>query len=681
MLSAKWEMLKMHFRHIILIVLLSIYGLSKENKVLESQPEILFEYKNLNKVQNEIALQVKFNNAVLYLEQEKYVKAIKLFKQTQKLLKIPSFLNIGIAYFKLNSQNNAYLYLKKIYDVKEVASEDPYSYMSASYYLFKLTNDKKFMEDIIKLASKKKRLNEYTKRLVVDVYIELEQYAKALAVLKDMKYPLDLKIALLYIKLKKYDKALKYLDKSLKIATDDNLTNKILWIKVFADLKSNSLSRLENDISLIIKRKRIYHTHIEMPIKLYFNKNRFMAKEYFDMITKFDVNRKIDFIFYFAPYIFTDNDAIKLEENKAFILKNNENFEDLDIMMNYNKEFIKIIKQDPIHRATQLQNMLDKKYDTQPYEYYNLGLSYAQIDDFNKAHKYFKKAYNLTKGNKLYAAMTLISAKRIKIRIPKNDKEKIIKNLLSKSGIYHYFGQYIYKVIYDTSYIPKEETLTTKFKKSIFFRALYFLDAVDKKGILRNEPLLVEFDKDPLVYMLNLIARNESESDYQYISRIQDNMPTKLNNIFIKGPLIITRFYLDILKAMGMLHVADLNIDIDTSATYYRTKALVQLYNGNPKSTISIIEHLQKEYNLEDRYTYFLLIAAMIETGDVENAFITLTLAQQLLTHDVDVEFLIGLKLLQDFKIGSSMQYLQNKYSGDLIDFKLEGLDKLLKEL
>ena len=177
------------------------------------------------------------------------------------------------------------------------------------------------------------------------------------------------------------------------------------------------------------------------------------------------------------------------------------------------------------------------------------------------------------------------------------------------------------------------------------------------------------------------MARDDTESDYQYISRIQDSIPLDYNNIFIKGPLIITRYYLDSLKAFGILHAAKLDIEADTSATYYRTKALVQLYNGNPKATVSIIEYLQDQYNLEDRYTYLLQAAALIENGEIENASVTLALAQQVLKSDADVNFLIGLRFLQELKINSAMKNFKYPYNGELIDFKLIGFDKFLKEL
>jgi hypothetical protein len=663
------------------ILIFHIILFSKESKIIESQPEILFEYKKLNRQQNKIALQVKFNNAVLYLEQEKYISAIRLFKQTQKILKIPSFLNIGIAYYKLKSLNNAYLYLNKIYQMKEIATQDPYSYMSATYYLFKLTNNKKYIDEIIKISKKLEKFSEPIKRLVVNVYIKLKQYKNGLKILKTMDEKLFLKIALVQIKLKLYEQAIISLDKALKISTNDTLTNKILWIKTFTDLKANNFKKLEDDIAKIQHRRRIFKTHLTMPLKLYFNKNKYLAKDYFNSIVKFNINRKIDFIFYFAPYIFVDNDAIQVDGGMAFLLKNDLNVKKLDKMVGFNKYFINIIKKDPIEKTTLLQKYIDKRYLVQDYEYYNLALSYAQIDNFHKAYKYFYRAYNLNRSNKLYAAMTLLSAKRVNIRMNEVVKEKIIKNLLSKDGLYNYFSKFIYRIIFDNKLIPKKQTLSYKYKKSIFYRALYFLDHVNETGIEETEPLLIEYYKDPLIYMFSLIARQKNESDYQYIARIQDKIPLEYNNIFVKGPVIITRYYIDILKAMGILHIANLNIDKDISATYYRTKALVQLYNEKPKAAIEIIEYLQKQYILDDKYTNLLLIASLIKDKRVEDATLSLTLMQRRFKTDEDFNFLIGLELIRSLKLSNALPYFQRKYNNDLIDFKLFNLDKLLEDI
>ena len=106
--------------------------------VIESQPEIIFQFEKLKKTQENLALQVDFNKAVLHLSKNEYTEAIELFKKTAEILEIPSYLNIGIAYYKLNSIDNAIVYLNKIYEKEENSKIHTFSYMSACFYLYQI---------------------------------------------------------------------------------------------------------------------------------------------------------------------------------------------------------------------------------------------------------------------------------------------------------------------------------------------------------------------------------------------------------------------------------------------------------------------------------------------------------------------------------------------------------------
>ena len=663
---------------IVLLILQS--GFAKENKTIESQPQILFEYNSLIEAQERREFIVKFNTAVLYLEQKKYIQAIRLFKQSSKLLKIASFLNIGIAYYKLNSYKNAYLYLKKIYDLKELKYKDKFSYFSSAYYLYKITNDKVYVNNIIKVAVKAKRLTQNEKNLVIDTLILQKKYKYALDMIKDTKHQSDLKIALLHIKLRNYIKAKIYLDKAWAKAKSDKDKNTILWFKIFRNLKSNDLANLVENILLIEDRKKIFYINKKMPLELFFNKNKFVAKEYFDRIIKFSSDRKYKFMYYFAPFIFEDYDAMDMDVSKSFIIKNQNSIGELNMMIKYNADFLKVIKLDPIKRTQVLQDMLSQKYDTNSYEYYNLGLCFAQIYDYNSAYKYFKKAYNLDHGNKMYSVMTFITAKKLGIKMDKAQKDFMIKDIMSKKGSYRFLAKYLYKLFEDSSIELNPKLLTLKQKKSIFFRALYFLENINKNGILETEPLLVEFDKDPLVHMLNLVARQKGENDYLYISRIQDKIPKIYNNIFLKGSLVITDFYLDTLRALGLFDRVDFNIDKELSPSYLRLKAIVQLYHDKPKTTVKLIEYIQKKYNLQSVESYYLLIAAYLSLGEKELAYTTLS-EVEFVYNDKDAKFLSGVGLIQDLKLNTVSQNFQYKLDGKLVDFKLKNFDNYLESL
>lgn len=662
------------------IFLLPIVLFSIENKTIESQPQILFEHKNLKDAQSKRELLIKFNTAVLYLQQEKYKHAIALLKQSAKLLKIPSYLNIGIAYYKLKSNNNAYLYLKKIYDFKELQFKDKYSYFSACYYLYKITNDKKYIEDITKISTKAKRLTANAKMLLVDTLILQKKYKYALETALTVKTISKLKIALLYIKLRDYTNAKVYLEKAAAEAKGDVAKNQVLWFQLFRDLKANDMVGISDTITKIEDRRKIFKINEKLKLKLFFNKNKFTPKEYFEKITNFSYDQKLNFMYYFAPFIFEDYDEMNKDETGGFILKNQNSISELNMMIKYNADFLKVIKYDPIKRVQMLQTMIDQKFDTKSYEYYNLGLCYAQIYDYNNAYRYFKKAYDLDHGNKLYSVMTFLTMKKLNIFVNKVYKEFLVKNIISKYGSYNYISQYLYKIFEDNSIKLNKKSLTIREKKSIFFRALYFLGHVKKDGILKTEPLLVEFSKDPLVYLLSLVAREKNENEYVYISRIQDNLPKVYNNTFLKGSLVITDYYLDTLRALGLFNRTNFNIKNENSPTYLRTKAIVKLYRGKPKETIDIIDNIQNKYNLQSIDIFYIQVAGLFSSG--QNELATATLSEiELLYSDKDAKFLSGIRLIQDMKLNSALQYFQYKLNGELIDFRLKNFDNFLESI
>ncbi len=663
-----------------LIILFPLVVYAKENKIVESQPQILFEHENLTSLQEKRELIVKFNTAVLNLEQGKYLKAISLFKESSKILKIASFLNIGIAYYKLDSEKNSYLYLKKIYDLKELQYKDKYSYFSAAYYLYKITKDKKYINEITKISAKAKRLTEHEKLLVVDTLILQKRYKYALDLLKDSENPSKLKIALLNIKLKNYAIAKANLDKAYIDAKGDDDKNDILWFKVFRDLISNDLANLSEDIIKIEERKKIFDTNKNMKLELFFNKNKFSSKDYFDKITKFSLDRKLDFVYYFAPFVFEDYDRIDIDSIKSFIIKDQNSINELNMMVKYNADFLKIIKLDPIHRVQVLQEMIDLKYDTNPYEYYNLGLAYAQVYDYNKAYKNFKKAYSLEHGNKLYSVMTILTAKKLNFTINKTEKEFMVSNISSKKGTYKYLAKYLYKLFEDPTLKLDAKDLTNAQKKSIFFRALYFLENVDKNGINVTEPLLVEFSKDPFVKLLTLVSRHENENDYLYISRLQDELPKIYNNNFLKGSLVITDYYLDTLRALGIFYRTDFHIDNELSPSYLRMKAIIELYKDNPKESIRLIEYVQKKYDLESIDSFYILIASLFASNQNALAYVILS-EIEFIYKDKDAMFLNGVKLIQDLKLNTAPQYFKYKLKGKLVDFKLVNFDEFLETL
>jgi tetratricopeptide (TPR) repeat protein len=659
---------------IVLVSTLLCSTLYAKKDLIESQPEILFQFDKLKKSQENLSLQVDFNKAVLLLSKNQYKRSIEIFEKTAKILEVPSFLNIGIAYYKLNSIDNAIVYLNKIYENELNANDNTFSYISSCYYLYQISKDNKYLDTIIKVTKKFKNLSEHSKRMLADTYIILKEYNKSLKVLNSMDYALDLKKALLHLKLKNYKEADILLKRAKETTVNPNTLNKVLWFSVFTDLKSNNLEQLKDNLDLINENKQTFKTNIELPLEIYFNKNKYTPKEYLNSVVNFKSQRKVDFIYYFAPFIFSDTQEIIYDSAKGFLFNSEDNINSLNEMVEYNAKFLEIVKDDPILRVVKLKKLLKK--DTKSYVYYNLGLSYAQINDFHNAYKYFEKAYKLNPGNKLYASMSLITAKNLKIKV--KDKDYIETTIKSKKGLYNYFGKELYKLFINPEY--KIEYKALSYENTIFYKAIGFLQKLEEGVSLSSHPLLNEYHKDPLIYLIRLVQREKNENDFAYYSRLQDNIPLNLNNNFLEGPLIVTKYYVDILKGLGLFANADLKMTTKHSPSYLRTKALTDLHFNASDETIKILEYLQIEYNLEDKYSMYLMVAALLESGRYNDASVQISLIKAIL-NDSGADFLTAVQLIQDLKISSAKRYIVEPYLDSLIDFKLIGFDEYLESL
>lgn len=76
----------------------------------------------------------------------------------------------------------------------------------------------------------------------------------------------------------------------------------------------------------------------------------------------------------------------------------------------------------------------------------------------------------------------------------------------------------------------------------------------------------------------------------------------------------------------------------------------------------------------------YLIVAALLEAGKYNEASLQISLIKAIL-NDTSADFLTGVQLIQELKLGSASQYFNEKYLDDLIDFKLVDFDQLLESL
>ena len=654
--------------------------------IIESQPQIIFELEKLEASNENLEIQVDFNKAVLHFRKGEYKDALRLFERTSKIFEAPSLLNMGIIYYKQKDDEKAKELFNKIYSKKTNLLNQPYSFISSCYYLFEITKDDKYMLDLVTIFQNSNKLSEYNE-LITDIkdailkelanrYLMIEDYENALGALNAMSYSLDLKKAMILIKLNNFQKASVILKKVREEEKNIEILNKVLWISAYSSLKQNNFEDAQEILDLINDRKKDFNVNTQMPLEIFFNKDLYTYKDYYKKVIKFDEERMYDFIYYFAPFVFSDSKEIIYDSVKGFIYGKAQSVENLENMVEYNTKFINLVKQDPIKRVNELKNII--KTDSKAYIYYNLGLSYAQINDFTNAYKNFEKAYKLSPGNKLYSVMYLITANKASADMPEKQRAILDKNIKDSSGLYSYFSKELYKLFINSGYNVVETAQS--YEKTVFYKAIDFLKKMNNNEDLSNHQLLEDYERDSFIYLLKLVQKNRSENEYKYASRVQDAVTLKYNNNFLDSSLITSKYYIDILKAFGVFKRVEFNIDGNNNPSYLLTKVYSDLYLGKPLNSIDTLKRLKDEFGYENRFTMYLSTASFLESLRPEEASIQISLIKAFYK-DKDTDFLTAIQLLQNMNISSAKQFLENKYDNPYIDFRIVGFEEFMLSL
>ncbi len=669
------------FIYKIFLTILLISNILYANDILKSQPQIIFELDKLD----ELEVSNEFNKAVLLFNKQRYKEAYDIFEKTKVVYEIPSLLNMAIILLKDNKKEEAITLFSEIYSKKSNLLNEPYAFIASCYYLFTLTSDDKYMIDLVTIFQNSDKLKNQSEIIlnIKDIileelanrYLMVKDYDNALGALNAMSYSLDLKKALVYIKQNNLLRADIILKKLIDTQKDQNRLDEIYWFSVFVNLKLNKLDVVKEILEKINKRGSDYKVHINLPFEIYFNKDLYSSSDYLKSILKFDEERKLDYLYYFAPFVFSDSKELMYDTVKGMVSKDKSSLESLEAMFNYNINFIKAIRNDPFVRIDQLKNELNE--NSKAYNYYNLALAFAQIKDLSNAYKYFEKAYKLSPGNKLYAVMYLITSNKVSKSMDDKQKELIKERIKSSDGLYNYFAKELYSIYVDISFENKEEPYL---QTTLFFKALDFLKKLENNEYVAEHPLLIDWEKDSFIYLLKLVQQTKNEDDYKYFSRMQDTIPLKYNNNFLNSSLITSLYYIDILKALGIFSRADFYIPKESSPLYLLTDAYSSLYLGKANESINILNRLKNEYNIENRFTMYLLVASYLEAKRREEASIQITLIKAFY-NDTDTDFLTAIQLIQTLNINAAIQFLNKAYDNQFISFDIIGFDEFMLSL
>jgi Tfp pilus assembly protein PilF len=625
--------------------------------------------EDLHLTQNKLQQILWFNKGVLELKNNQFNKAEYFFKKTLDYNKLPSILNIAIIKYKQKKYPEA-IKLFKLLSTSSTIDENLYIYLSANIYLFYITKSHKYLKKIKSNFSIIMDSNDRSKMILADTYIQLGHYKKAALIISQGKNIDYYKKAILEM----INGNLEDAKKSLKILNEEVFEKKqkllINWFLLYIDLKTGKLSNLSNMIETLDDNKDTYYPNDTFPISLEINPNRYSQSYYLNNLKKLSINDKIDLVFYFSSYKFSDESQIEYTQANSFFLFDEKMLFNLTKMTGYNKNLINDVLKDPYILKQKL-----KKYkfeDQKSYMHYNLGLICANLGEYKDALKQFNIAYNLKPGNKIYAVYTLLCAKRINKNF--KAKKELQGSISSSQDANAQKAQVLNNLLIKNKQVRKGQLY------GIDDNPLgEFIEYLTCKGKACLDISFFDDTEDPIKKLLYSVVAYQNRSNLALVSAIQDNL---VKEDLSKFPLIIHRLYAKYLKAVGLdLRFKDFIIksnDLLQSEINY----LYTMYQGKNDSKINkIFLDNTINHDMMGKETLYAATAAILQSSEEdEEAFINISMINNLYK-DNNSDFLIGIRYLKSKDFNKALDRFKKPYTHEYIDFEISGLKKLIKEL
>ena len=543
---------------------------------------------------------------------------IKPFKKEMKL-------NKHFVQFLIDNNK----YFNETYSLFKDVNGFTYQKMYLNVHLFKLNNDKSVLLSNIDMFNKDKTTSSKEKILITKTYILLKDFEKAFYIfssIKNINPYLYFKLAILN---KKYNKALDALipflldleDKKIKTNDDLKIIAECEWIKVFLSLKRQKPYEFKNALETFFNnnQKIINYTLKNHPIFL---------KQNLDFITPSSIKKElqsysnksnffhIENILYFAPFLkeslnnrVASKHLLNNVDTKSFSSNNLRKIDLMNILFSKKNIYTKTELYEK-----QVNNLLP---DLETIEYFNLGLLFSKIKEYDKANIFFKKSffknnnplagiYYLAISKHLYKdSIKKTSLFSILEQISKNEtfNDKPYIDLFLKTFITNkYVSNYKY---YDKIYDVDNETIISKYILFLNTKNKHYFDNFYKT---KSEFLFKQ--KFPYFNFLSMLFFNLDKSKYQFISSIQSKLPLK-KHLFSNYPPLFGETYIKTIVASGFLNKIDNNINTNAlyNKTYLRNMALLHKYKKDFLTSSSFYESFKESnkfvtYNDKLSYIY-----------------------------------------------------------------------------
>ena len=658
----------------------ALYMSGKKEEALKIYEEISFFHKSL----------ADFNLGVTLMKDKKYQEAIKHFETSSQLddLKFESSFNIALCYKLLNDKQNFDKYIKK--SDKYIISK--YNSPLFNYYmgLLEYYKNMPFESLVILRKYNSKYFNQNKNLMLSKEYTYIKNYDLAissLAKIKDNKHYLT--IGELYAKNGEYTLAAKAFRNSI------NEKQYPMLSRVALSLVQNKLGLLESCSTNLKTVNNKYGDKAAnvFPIQVTIRKSLHdpvVAQKEFKKSIFNSIENRYGLLFYYAPYKLYNpqqSNAIIEKGAKEIYIDNLKSAYKYLTQANSISEInlkiidgLKLLEKHKVYEANKLFKTLISKYPNHSILHYNLGLTYANINDYQNANKHFNKSYIL--DNKNYLALFFASFTAILLNKDYDEKklEDIIK-YADKKTLMEY--KLLYKIIKNDSALVLEKDISND--------AFKLITNIIGANILGDDEAYAKYTKQlksllPRDLIANIIyvdQISQNKNIKEYAKMVQEYLARKSIDIspLLYGETFARELYIQILNIGGITRYAKDTLENElytnkNQIALLQSLAYTYIYTKEYEKSYQLYNKIIDQLKVNDPHTLFLAAVASIGSNHHANAIALLELANLDNKSLYESRYALGL-LYQEAKNleGAAIQYARvgnNGFKSKYFDFDLK---------
>lgn len=550
-------------------------------------------------------------------------------------------------------------------------------------------------------------------QLLTRMYIAFnDDYNALLTLLNRQDNANQYTIGLLYARMGEYDMAYKSIDSYLRDTSRDNIEAQMALGLI--ELKRANYTQASRIYTNLLEKNDMNDLNNIYPIKIKLKDSLFdinlFQKTFWNRTQGQNNTIYYKILFYFAPFrVFNINDTISIIREGGLELKMN-NIEEANnvllrsVMLSRINENItqglKELLRYNVNNALEIIKQAALAYPNHQVLQYNLGLLYAQSNDFENARKHFLKAYHLDDNDILSGIFAFICAKlsnadseRILNEITNNFENIEFENTTQEGFYRSLFGFVNGNVVDDMLWfeqIKNNKNIITPMMSAL--HALYSINYRDKEVIRAAFNDLVNMSNNDMVALiLSHIVNYYNEDIKTFSLNLFDFFKNDLKNLDLvyTGPSLAREIYIYMAFLVGANNYVD---KILTDKLLSANDEIVGILQALALNSIYLLEFeksfvyyntLIDDYKINTSDNYFLAAVAAIGAGHYDNAVALIQLSRMETSSNLEARYALGLlhQTMGNLELArlQFMQMTNDGFKSSYFDFEID-TSEILKD-